>query len=292
MSNRCGTDCPNCNFTGFVGGYRCQPVTKGWFQVENGDIFAGSLTNTIPLQALDKNMNLKGGKSAMPYPGLITTANATTSFGNGWSSTLGWLAQSSPYSGIQYDFTTIKFLLTSTQVIPSDLCANTPQQISAASLTAGQPYACFSAPTVSFVTSDTFTNLNLTGNHVVFINGNLLIDKPLTFSNTQATLTLIVSGNVTINPTIGNTPNVLTPPSFQAQIIAQGTITVDNTPTVNKQVVIQGSLVGMQGITNTQTLTTPYEGYSGLYVVYDPVILKAVSSPLARQYMQWIQVPP
>jgi len=136
--------------------------------------------------------------------------------------------------------------------------------------------------------------ITVTGKHIIFVTGNLKFEQGGTLEHLIEVpegnfLAFVVSGNVIIDGTVGNTNKSDTTSNIEAVIVADGIITVDSG---NKRCVAEGSYVGWSGIVfkrvfddNADHLITPTELFIHRpdFVTNAPDILKATT-------MNWQEV--
>ncbi len=136
--------------------------------------------------------------------------------------------------------------------------------------------------------------ITVTGKHIIFVTGNLKFEQGGTLEHLIEVpegnfLAFVVSGDVTIDGTVGNTNKSDTTSNIEAVIVADGIITVDSG---NKRCVAEGSYVGWSGIVfkrvfddNADHLITPTELF-----IHRPDFVTNAPDILKETTLNWQEV--
>jgi hypothetical protein len=130
--------------------------------------------------------------------------------------------------------------------------------------------------------------------YVVFVDGDLTIDDPLTEGELIKVeeggfLSFIVSGDINIADTVGHTTLTNTAGNIEGVYIADGTITIESNGGLDKRFVSEGTLVGWTDVVMPRNYDEGAQ--NGLYptetFIYRPDLVKNTPVKMKRPQMLW-----
>lgn len=266
-----------------------------WWQTKGGDVISGGdIVSHIPVtctanRGCNPYLILDAIAQNQGYPGIASYGSSST-YNNGPTadtSTNNWLTQTDS-TGKVYDFTYFQNL------IPSDVSSNSNFQISANSVpgtyfdSGGADHDGYSwYEKTGDVGINSAVNLPLGRKVILLVKGNLTIQAPINLTNGQGFFLIIVSGTISIDPSVTGTAAA---PAIEALMLADNLI---STGTGNQPLYVRGALltngqiVFSRDLTNTVNQLTPAEA-----VEFAPDMLLQFPKALSKSRITWQEVAP
>jgi hypothetical protein len=142
---------------------------------------------------------------------------------------------------------------------------------------------------------------NLSGGRVIFVDGNVTINGNITLAN-GAFLGVVASGNITVDPSVGNTIPKANPTSADANLVgaffANGNFTGGTTGSqTDKQLVIYGSVaadaeLNGAGKVSSQRDLGGLNAMPGVAFIWNPNLILNAPQPFTDAVMDWREVAP
>lgn len=249
-----------------------QPSAVPWWQTKDGDIVSGSSVSSKVFTGkylMDKGV---GG-----FPGVPIFNGTLTTTPGGVSTPQNWNANTQVIPSHIYDYTYFESLIPD----EADLLIKDPQT---SINTSGGDYDGYEW----YSTTDPLTlgNINFGDRKViVFVDGDLTINGPLTLNNGTGFLMIIASGNISVDPSVTGSP------SIEGLFVADGNFSTGNGGT--NQFHLRGSVATIYGSINLAPGRDLADDSSPAELFeYAPDLMLLFPDKLATKETRWNEVAP